>query len=88
MEADLVVVGAGLFGLTVGGHYSDPATGFGGYLSIPLNRKARRTVRERRRVRMILYASARDGQGLTRLSTIPLTVKWPKAPRKPTRPRR
>jgi len=37
---------------------------------------------------MLLYASARDGQGVTRLSTIPLTVKWPKPatpPRKRTR---
>ena len=57
-------------------------------VAIGLNRRARRVVRERRRVRMLVYASARDGQGLTRLSTIPLTVKWPKAPRKPRTPRR
>jgi hypothetical protein len=48
---------------------------------IGLNGKARRTVRERRRVKMLLYASARDGQGVTRLSTIPLRVQWPKPPR-------
>ncbi|MET0768300.1 MAG: hypothetical protein ABW081_00225 [Solirubrobacteraceae bacterium] len=55
---------------------------------IGLNGKARRTVRERRRVKMLLYASARDGQGVTRLSTIPLRVQWPRKPRTPTkRPR-
>ena len=32
-----------------------------------------------------VHASARDGHGVTRLSTIPLTVKWPKPP---TRPRK
>jgi hypothetical protein len=57
-------------------------------VAIRLNGRARRVVRERRRVRMLIYASARDGQGLTRSSTIPLTVQWPKAPRTPKRPRR
>lgn len=57
-------------------------------VALPLNARALRTVRERRRVKMLLYASARDGQGLTRLSTIPVTVEWPKRPRKRTTPRR
>ena len=52
---------------------------------IGLNGTARRTVRERRRVKMLLYASARDGQGLTRLSTIPLRVQWPRPPKRTTR---
>ena len=57
-------------------------------VAIPLGARALRTVRERRRVKMLLYASARDGQGLTRLSTIPLTVRWPASPRTtPRRPR-
>jgi hypothetical protein len=57
-------------------------------VALPLNARALRTVRERRRVKMLLYASARDGQGLTRQSTIPLTVEWPKRPRKRTTPPR
>ena len=57
-------------------------------VAIPVNGRARRVVRERRRVRMLLYVSARDGQGLVSQPTIPLTVQWPKAPRKPTTPRR
>jgi hypothetical protein len=40
-----------------------------------LRRRARRAVRQRRRIRMTVYAAARDGQGLTRTSTVPLTVR-------------
>ena len=57
-------------------------------VALPLSARALRAVRERRRVKMLLYASARDGQGLTRQSTIPLTVEWPKRPRKRTTPPR
>ena len=57
-------------------------------VAIRVNGRARRVVRERRRVRMLIYVSARDGQGLFSQSTIPLTVQWPKAPRKPKTPRR
>jgi hypothetical protein len=42
---------------------------------IQVSRAARRAVRERRRIRMKLYVAARDRQGVTRTSTVPLVVK-------------
>jgi len=42
---------------------------------IRVTRAARRAVRERRRIRMKLYVAARDRQGVTRTSAVPLTVK-------------
>ena len=50
-------------------------------MHLRLTRRARRAVRERRRIRMTLFAAVRDGQGLTRVSTVPVTVKWRKPPR-------
>ena len=47
-----------------------------GRARVPLTRAARRAVRARKRMRMKLYASVRDGQGLTRVSTVPLVVRW------------
>lgn len=41
-----------------------------------LSRAERRAVRQRRRIRMTLFAAVRDGQRLTRVSTVPLTVRW------------
>ena len=49
-----------------------------------LSRRVRRAVRKRRRIRMTLFVAVRDGQGLTRVSTVPVTVKW----RKPATKRR
>ncbi len=50
------------------------------HLSLP--RRARRAVRTRRRIRMTLFAAVRDGQGLTRVSTVPVIVKWRKPQRR------
>jgi hypothetical protein len=43
---------------------------------IALTRRVRRAVRRRGRIRMTLFAAVRDGQGLTRVSTVPITVRW------------
>ena len=48
---------------------------------LQLNRRTRRAVRERRRIRMTLFAAVRDGQGITSVSTVPVTVKWRKRPK-------
>jgi hypothetical protein len=50
-----------------------------------LSRAARRAVRQRRRIRMTLFAAVRDGQRLTRVSTDPLTVRWRKPPERDRR---
>jgi hypothetical protein len=42
---------------------------------IRLTPDARRAVRERRRIRMILYTAVRDRQGVTRTSAVPVLVK-------------
>jgi hypothetical protein len=42
---------------------------------VQLTRAARRAVRERRRIRMTAYLAARDRQGLTRTSAVPVLVK-------------
>ncbi len=49
---------------------------------LSLNRRARRAVRARRRIHMTLFAAVRDGQGLTRVSTVPVVVKWRKRQRR------
>ena len=41
-----------------------------------LSRRVRVAVRKRRRIRMTLFVAVRDGQGLTRVSTVPVTIKW------------
>lgn len=41
-----------------------------------LTAAARRVVRSRRKVRMTLFAAVRDGQGITRASTVPVKVQW------------
>ena len=41
-----------------------------------LDRRVRRAVRRRCRIRMSLFAAVRDGQGLTRTSTVPITLRW------------
>lgn len=51
-------------------------------LRVRLSRAARQAVRKRRRIRMTLFAAARDGQGLTRVSTVPVTVQRAKPPRR------
>jgi len=40
-----------------------------------LTRTARAAVRKRHRIRMTVYAAARDGQGMTRTSAVPLVVR-------------
>jgi hypothetical protein len=45
------------------------------HVRMKLRRAARRAVRQRRRIRMTVYAAARDGQGVTRTSAVPLTVR-------------
>ena len=42
---------------------------------LPLTRAARRAVRRRGRIRMRLFTSARDGQGVVRLTTVPVSVR-------------
>jgi len=42
---------------------------------VQLTRAARRALRERRRIRMTAYLAARDRQGLTRTSAVPVLVK-------------
>jgi hypothetical protein len=46
-----------------------------------LTKPARRMVRGRHKVHMTLFAAARDGQGVTRASTVPVTVKSPRRKR-------
>ncbi len=53
-----------------------------GRVHLQLTRRARRAVRARRRIRMTLFAAVRDGQGLTRASTVPVIVKWRKRQRR------
>ena len=51
------------------------APGARAYVRLPLiAQPARAAVRRRGRIRMTLFAAARDGQGITRVSTVPLTV--------------
>jgi hypothetical protein len=50
-----------------------PGTGRG--VRLRLTHAAREAVRARRRIRMTLFAAARDGQGLTRVSAVPVTVR-------------
>ncbi len=45
------------------------------YARLRLDRGERRAIRRRGRIRLKLFTSARDGQGLTRVSTVPLTVR-------------
>jgi hypothetical protein len=45
------------------------------FARIRLSRGARHAVRDRRRIRMRLYVAARDGQGVTRTSAVPLVVR-------------
>ncbi len=42
---------------------------------LKLERGARLAVRRRGRIRMTLFTAVRDGQGLTRVSTVPVTVR-------------
>lgn len=45
------------------------------FLRLPLARAERRAIRRRGRIRMRLYTSARDGQGVVRLTTVPVSVR-------------
>jgi len=51
-------------------------------LHLQLTRGARCAVRARRRIRMTLFAAVRDGQRLTRVSTVPVVIKWRKRQRR------
>jgi hypothetical protein len=45
-------------------------------VQLQVGRAVRRKVRDRRRIRMALFAAVRDGQGQTRVSTVPFGLEW------------